>query len=164
MAVDSGNTRSFSFKSVGETASEYEERTQTFTGEKPIGIKTPVRLGVDNSGLLQMHKEMASQISDNLRNLIATQHGERFGLHDFGGNLKELAFELSTGKSEVEAMRRIRKTVLKYMPYVELDQFETFTMGSDNSSVAQVGVRLYYKIPSLNISNKAIDVVIYTSG
>ena len=41
-----------------------------------------------------MHMSMADQVSDNFRNMIMTNHGERLCLYDFGADLDELIHEL----------------------------------------------------------------------
>jgi hypothetical protein len=63
MAVDSGNRRVYSFKSVGVGIESFN-KSRPGENEKPIGIKTPLQLGADNSGLLRMHKSLADQVHD----------------------------------------------------------------------------------------------------
>ena len=63
-----------SFKSVGEKIEAYQQRqsqTKTPQQPRPIGIRTPLALG--STRLFETHTDMATQIKDNLRNLILTQ-------------------------------------------------------------------------------------------
>ena len=164
MAVDSGNRKIYSFKSVGESIEEYNQRTFRTSSEIPIGIKTPLQLGSDNSGLLKMHKKLGDQVHDNLRNLIMTQHGERLGMYDFGGNLAELAFELGNEGTDTEAIRRIGRTVSKYMPYVELSTFQTKTEHGNNEHTAKVLITIVYSVAKLNIKERGLQFVLYVAG
>lgn len=164
MAVVTGTRRVYSFKSVGENVEDYLKENKVDTTAVPIGLATPLRFGDDSSGLFKMHFALKSQVSDNLRNLIQTNWGERLGLYDFGANLEELAFELGSESSDTEAMRRIKKTVAKYMPFVNLTAFESYTSKTDNEHIARVGLRIGYSVPSINVTNQMLDVVIFTAG
>ena len=163
MAVNSGNRRVYSFKSVGESIDAYN-KDRPGANEIPIGIKTPLQIGADNSGLLKMHKSLPDQSHDNLRNLILTNHGERLGMFDFGGNLAELAFELGAEGADSEAIRRIGRAVGKYMPYVELTTFESKAEHSNNEHTAKVLLTIVYSIPKLSVKDRALQVVLYVTG
>jgi len=163
MAVDSGNRRVYSFKSVGVGIESFN-KSRPGENEKPIGIKTPLQLGADNSGLLRMHKSLADQVHDNLKNIVLTNHGERVGLYDFGGNLAELAFELGAEGADTEAIRRIGRTVGKYMPFVELSTFETKAEHNNNEHVAKVLINIMYNVPKLQVKNRGLQVVLYVAG
>jgi len=165
MAIVSGNRRVYSFKSVGESAEEFYKNSKVETDVFPIGLVTPLRFGDDSSGLFQMHFTLKGQVGDNLRNLIQTNWGERLGLYDFGANLEELAFELGTDAADSEAMRRIKKTVAKYMPFINLTGFETYKdKTGDTEHVAKIGLKIHYSVPSINVMNQGIDVIIFTAG
>lgn len=114
--------------------------------------------------LFAMHTDLGRQIADNFRNMIATNHGERMGLHDFGGNLLELAFELTTESADVAAVRRIKATTEKYMPFIQLETFEPFREEPLPQYLAKSGVRIIYSVPSLNLTKQAIEVVIYAGA
>ena len=164
MAVVPGNRRVYSFKSVGENVEDYLKSNKKDTVAVPIGLATPLRFGDDSSGLFKMHFELKSQVADNLRNLIQTNWGERLGLYDFGANLEELAFELGNQAGDTEAMRRIKATVAKYMPFVTLSAFESYSDQTDNQHVARVGLKIGYDVPQMNVTNQMLDVVIFTAG
>ena len=111
-----------------------------------------------------MHTDIEKNIADNFRNMIMTNHGERMGLYDFGGNLKELAFELGSDDFDSEAARRIRRTTQKYMPFIQLITFEPLVDRNDNKEVAKVGVRITYKVNTLSQKDRVIEAIIYTAG
>ena len=162
------NYRSYSFKSVGEKLTDYKKSRRKedsdFT-KVPIGIKTPVELSYGEAGLLSMHYELGDQIKDNLRNLLLTNHGERLGLYDYGSNLTELAFKLGEEDFDTEAMYRIKESVEKYMPFVNLENFEPFRrLESTSNELAVVGMRVTYSVPTAKITSSVIEVIIYAAG
>ena len=115
---------SISFKSVGDRATDSKFNREI--DPLPIGFKTPLRLGTNRSGIFDMHFKIEDQIQDNLKNLLMTNHGERLGLFDFGANLRDLTAERTAKEDfDSEAMLRIKESVAKYMPFVELDSFES---------------------------------------
>jgi len=164
MAIVPGYRKVYSFKSVGETKVDYLERALEDVQGPPIGLVTPLEFGRGSSGLLQMHFNLGNQLKDNLRNLIKTNHGDRLALFDFGANLAELAFELGTDNADTEAIRRIKTTVDKYMPFVQLDTMEPFTEKFDNEHVAKIGLKITYSIPQASLTKQELEVIIFTAG
>ena len=158
--------KEYSFKAVGQTLSGYNNNTPGFSKEPkpiPIGIRTPIEFGTEY-GLFRMHTDALSQVSDNLRNLILTNHGERLGLYDFGANLKSLTTEL-TNESIIElAMGRISTAVTKYMPYVNLSGFSTFGFEKDAPGVLGVGIRVTFNVPKISTKSKEISITLDTIG
>jgi len=151
------------FKSVGETTVSRREQVVLPT-PKPIGIKTPMEMG-EGKNLYNMHYSLDRQIMDNLRNLLLTNHGERIGRYDMGANLMELALELGSEDIDTIAMTRIKSTVSKYMPFVNLIGFSTDIDHFDNKEVAKVTILVSYIIPKLNNSKKyAIKLTLYSAG
>ena len=161
-----GNRKKYDFKSVGELTSDIEEdkKRKRELFDFPIGIKTPIEFGSSKDGIFKMYRHLKEQIADNFRNLILTNHGERVGHYDFGANLAELAFELGSDKVDTIAMRRIAKSVKKFMPFVQLDSFEPFTEHKDNEHIAKIGVRITYTVPRLAFPPKAIEIILYAAG
>jgi len=155
----------YDFKSVGTSDAEIKAAVVPwFESKVPIGIKTPLTIGSGKDGLLSMHKDLAEQVHDNFRNLILTNHGERLGLYDFGANLSELAHELGSEGIDSEAIKRISIASKKYAPYISLKTFESFVDHRENEHVAKVGIRIRYDIPQLSVKDKALEVIIYTTG
>ena len=158
-------SKKYSFRSVGETQQERTQRINAVVNEIPIGIRTPIQLGTGNSGLFQMHNKLLDQLADNMRNLINTNHGERVGLYDFGANLEPLTFELGAENGDVEAMRRIGQAVAKYMPYVELLDFEPLIDRVNNKDVAKIIIRVTYTVPILAPKvPMGVEVMLYCAG
>jgi phage baseplate assembly protein W len=146
-----------SFKSVGETQdSEKFKSSRTF--ELPYGIKTPVRKG--EGVLFEMSVDMRDQIHDNLKNLILTNAGERLGNYAFGANLQPILTEkLSKESFDEMAMKKISASVKMFMPYIELNDFESRLGQIDEvTGAAPTFITITYNVVSIGISNKKIGI------
>jgi len=154
-----------SFKSAGEKLSSIQDRDSKNRVQLPIGIATPLRLSTTQKDVFEMHYKAEDQVTDNLRSLIMTNHGERLGHFDFGANLRPLLFDLGPDEFEAAAMGRISSAVKKYMPFVSL---ETFELEVDNRSTSQ-GFSTYiigitYGIPAANVAGNKMKVALTVGG
>jgi phage baseplate assembly protein W len=166
----------FKFKSSGI---QVEDPTLTTTRTTaPVGIKTPLRPGAGRSGIFEMNYTVESQIGDNLRNLIMTNHGERLGNFSYGANLIPLTFEMSSGEEfESQAMQRIMAAVSTFMPYIELSSFSsdfsgnspiTTIPGTDagikGGGITLVNIKVEYSIPSIGLGSRALQITLTAVG
>lgn len=150
---------SFSFKSSGVTAADQAANALART-RLPIGIKTPLALGDDD--LLKMNFDLATQLTDNLRNLILTNWGERLGFYDYGANLRPLMTDLvSLDDFDAEAINRIRSAVSRWMPYIDLQEFLSEVDRRDNQHTAVIRLTITFNIPSLNVIGRKLEVLLY---
>ena len=153
-----------SFKSVGEAPS-VSQNAENRDDRAPIGLVTPMRLSTTQKDIFEMNYDIQDQISDNLRNLILTNHGERLGMQDFGANLTPLLFSLTGGSFEQEVMKRIKAAASKFLPFIDL---ETFEINYDNRDTekgfATVVMLVTYGIPTLGVTGKKIQVVVNAGG
>ena len=154
---------SYSFKSSGTNLTGLSTQAQPERRKPPIGIKTPLQIEA-GKGLFDMHTDITKVISDNLRNLILTNHGERLGFPDFGGNLQPILFDLGQEDGDAIAIEQIRMTVEKYMPFVSLQGFQTFVEPLDENTIAKVGIQITYTIPSIDNILRSLEVMLYTGG
>lgn len=156
------DVKEFSFKSVGIQTTTPKQPNPL--DSRPIGIRTPMRLGQGSDGIFSMHFDISSQIRDNLRNLLLTNHGERVGTHDFGANLRELTQELGSEAFDEEMMIRIKTAVSKFMPYVSLDKLERSVNNFDNKAVAKIVLRIFYSVPTFRIRDQALAARFFIGG
>lgn len=151
---------SYSFKSSGKTKEQITEES-TEVSRVPFGIKTPLSLG-SGEGILSMNYSLADQFSDNLRNLLLTNWGERLGLYNFGANLKPLASEfVSQDSFDDEAINRIRNAVQKWMPFIDLEDFSSVVDRNENKNTAIIKITITYNIPALAVSKKSLQIMLY---
>jgi len=150
---------SFSFKSSGVT------KADAIANALPmalpiIGILTPLALGTTD--LLVTSTSLSDQLTDNLRNLILTNWGERLGFYDFGANLRPLTANLvSQDDFDSSAITAIRTAVSRWMPYIDLVDFTSATVRSQVSSVAIIQLTITFNIPSLNVKGRALQVSLF---
>lgn len=111
-----------------------------------------------------MSFDLGNQISDNLRNLVMTNHGERVGIYDFGANLRPLTLELGQSSWEEEAMIRIKTTVSKYMPFVNLQTFEVVIGDQTTFGLGRVAIRMSYTVSGLSDRERAIEIIMHIAG
>ncbi len=159
-------SKKYKFKSVGVAYDIKLKNQQSFRVEEPqVGIKTPLALSdIGENSFLRMNTSFADQVHDNLINLLLTNHGERLAVPDFGANLKELAFEMTTGEGQDKAMQRITKAIGKFMPFVIPLNFQPIVDFFENKEVAKIGVRMSYEVPKLNVKERGLEVIIFSAG
>ena len=156
-------TTSYSFKSSGNTTTQESAFATLEVRKPPIGIQTPLSVEL-GQGLFRMHTDISKVISDNLRYLILTNHGERLGFPDFGADLRPILFELGREEGDKQAITRIRNTVSKYMPFVSLQGFQTFVDSLDEDRLAKVGIQVTYLIPAIDDNVRSLEVMLYVGG
>lgn len=154
---------SISFKNVGVKTAAVNAARTTSSDDIPIGIMTPVRAGDGSDGIFMMHHDIEKQIHDNLANLLLTNRGDRVINVDLGANLLPLAMErLSKDDFDSEAMLRIKTTVDKYMPFIQLDEFESqFIDITQSDATGRIDVKVTYSIPKLNVDKRTVTVNFY---
>ncbi len=154
------------FKSVGVRIGGADQQRERVLARQPVGIITPLQLS-EGKSFLVMHYNVADQIADNLRNLLLTNHGERLCSYDFGANLRPLTHEIARPDWEDEVMTRIKTAVAKYMPFVELQSFESNTKDPGEygqMGLARVAIRLTYTVPNVQETARALEVTLYVAG
>ncbi len=152
----------YNFDSVGVLETAVTSFTIETENSPPIGIKTPLELDGTTDDFFVMHRDLGKQIRDNFRNLLQTNHGERMLLSDFGANLRPLTFELASEGGVTAALQRIKTATNKFMPFISLQTFEPLVLANEDSSVAKIGARITYSVPSINIDNQVIEIVLYS--
>ena len=157
----------FKFKSSG-IRRDNRKFTKPVRVLRPIGIKTPMSLDDD---IFKMHNDPISQLSDNFRNLILTNFGERLGRYDFGANLRALVYEYS-GNPDFESIveKQIVDAADKFIPQIKIisvssQLIETNEKNSLNLlGLAKVTLRIVYNIPALKTRNLGIEVDLFMGG
>ena len=154
---------SISFKSVGDLKDN--PRALQPPQPRPVGIITPVRKTTRFGGPFEMSTNVAEQMVDNFKNMLVTNHGERLPLHDFGANLRSLLTErLSQQDYDEQAMILIKATTEKYMPYVNLNSFETQVLDSDKNGISKILVLVEFSIPKISTALKTLEISLTNIG
>ena len=149
------------FKSVGISGETALTQRQTVVPTPiRIGIITPLKEGNNDEGLLAMSYNVGLQMKNNLRDLLMTNWGERVGRYDYGANIEPLVTEYEKGKDlfDEQAMTRIATAVQKWMPYVELENFDSQESYSVTQGVGNVILTVDYSIPRAQISTSRLQI------
>lgn len=163
----------FDFKSSGYKIDDKKFKLtpeqKIATKSIPFGIKTPVSFGNNQNQLFEMNYNPIDQIKDNLKNLLQTNNGERLCRHDFGCSLNTLLFERISANQSFEsiAIDMITKQVERYIPIVQIDNI-FFNVNqkkfNDITSLSKVDIRLNFSIPRIQLTNQAIEIIMYIGG
>ena len=88
----------FDFAAVGDTLPTLRENERAGVEEIKVRYnpKTPLTLSTNKSELFVMNTNIGDSVSDNLKNLLLTNRGERVMQPDFGANLKPILTEYGT--------------------------------------------------------------------
>lgn len=156
-------SNTISFKSVGVRFNEVPEDNSKV--DIPISIKMPMSLGQANDGIFAMTFDLQSTIKQNLKNLLLTNWGERLGRYFFGANIRAMTMEfnkIDTFDSEIAI--RIKSAVAKWMPYVELQDMQRNVEFNDVKGMAKLRINIIYAVPSTNIKQDAVEIILFISG
>lgn len=154
---------SISFKSVGDLSGSI--RTSQYDQPRPVGISTPVVFSRKIGGPFEMTNVVMDQMVDNFRNMLLTNFGERVPLHDFGANLRSLLTErLAQPDYDFKAVQLIKATTEKYMPYVNLDTFDSEVLQTDQNGISKIRIIVSFSIPRISPAKKKIEIVLTNIG
>lgn len=155
----------FDFGSVGDRLPTLREHELASFEKKITNInpRTPLKLSERKSELFVMNTNLADAISDNMRNIILTNRGERVMSPKFGANLKAILTEYGTSGFESEVMTRISTSVSKFIPYVTLSTMSLEKIPSPPSlGLIIVRINVKYAIPAANLTDQEISVTLST--
>jgi phage baseplate assembly protein W len=152
-----------SFKSVGDLSNN--PRNTQPVQPKPVGIITPVIYSRKFGGPLEMSIVSLDQLTDNFRNMLLINHGERVPLYDFGANLRFLLTErLTQADYDEKAMSLIKATTEKYMPYVSLGTFETTVLSTEQNAISKIKIKVNFSIPRISSAVKTVEIILTNIG
>tara|TARA_B100001093_G_scaffold485513_2_gene519994 strand:+ start:13422 stop:13910 length:489 start_codon:yes stop_codon:yes gene_type:complete len=157
----------FKFKSSG-----FNRDDRRFVAKKtvsrPIGFKTPLEQGDD---IFKMHADPVKQISDNFRNLILTNHGERLGMFDFGANLNSILYEYSNSPDFVDLVSNsIVDTTSRFIPSINIEDISAvFVDENEKNDLNRVGltkvrIRISYTVPRFKSRKLGLEVDLVVGG
>lgn len=156
----------FNFKSSGinieKVKSNSEKKSLQTTPTQKVGIKSPLELG--NGDLFKMHTDLLEQITDNLKNLILTNYGERLGLYDFGANLRDVLTEYNSDIQDNYddiVTDRISSAVEKWMPYVNIGELSITPEKNTINGLAVLAIKLTFTVNGISSNNKELKVRLF---
>jgi phage baseplate assembly protein W len=151
--------REYNFKSTGRKFGAFVEENQ-INEDLPLGIRTPISYASSTGDLFEMNVSYKENVKDNLRNLIATNWGERLGEWNFGANLKELIANLEIDNAEELAEERIREAVQAWMPYVQIVNVSANNEDGFDPAQAYFVYKVIYECPDIFSGRDSVEVEI----
>jgi phage baseplate assembly protein W len=113
-------------------------------------------------GLLVQTFSMADQVGDNLRNLLLTNWGERLFQYNFGANLRPLTTEYTNiDDFDSKAFDNIKNAVSTWMPYIDLDGYQSNVNRINNTNTAIIAITITYDVPSLQVKGAQVTITLY---
>ncbi len=107
--------------------------------QKFIGVTLPIRLG--QTGMFEQSTTVIQQVRSNFKNLILTKKGERVGQPDLGCDLWRILFEQITEETLENARLAVADAVDRWMPFIELTNFEITSTDAENSMYIKCSYR-----------------------
>lgn len=147
--------RAFKSKSV------INVRTDTIQPVSPnlFGLLTPISLSKNIGSLYNTSTQIDTQIIDNFRNMLLTNHGERLVLIDYGGNINNMISERSARPDwDQMVATQITATTQKYMPYITIDSVQSISQPPKSDGFSRIIVAVNFSIPKLGVQNKRIEL------
>jgi len=127
-----------------------------------VGVRLPIEVGTERSDLFQMNYDAASQVGDNFKNLVNTDHNERLGSPSYGANLGPLISEYQELGDDFEsaAMDRIQAAVTKWMPTVQLNTFTSKFVEDRDPGMLRLDISIGYSVtsPTVSFSGRKLNV------
>lgn len=138
------------------------------TVDRPIGIKTPLEAGGD---IFVTHDNPIKQLSDNFRNLVMTNNGERLGMFNFGANLKSLLYDYSNEPNfESIVTEAIVSATNRYIPSIVITSVSAVFVDANEKNdlnkigLAMVRIKIDYSIPRFKSPTLALEVDLAVGG
>ena len=160
----------YKFKSVGNKRTDRRFDNSEVTNIQNIGIKTPVS-STGNKEIFDMHTDFRAQLRDNLKNLIMTNQGERLARYDFGANLKSVLYDYTKEKKYNETIKElIVNAAERHIPVIKITQIESVVLtdleklNANRAGLAKLRIRVFFEIPSVRVTNQAVEVEMFIGG
>lgn len=125
--------------------------------QRYIGVTLPIRLG--QTGMFEQSTTVIDQVRSNFKNLVLTKKGERVHQPNFGCDLWKVLFEQITEETLEAARLTIADAVDRWMPFIELTDFQITSTNTQNS----INIRCSYRFRNNPNVTDTIDITANTA-
>ena len=134
--------------------------------ELPIGVKFPLELGTNRSGLFQMEFDANKALVTSFKNYLNTSKGDRVGNPGYGADLRSLVTEYQELGDEFEslAMSRIQAGLGQaLLDVIQLETFSTQLVEDDDPGMLRLDLSIKFSArnSAVNLSNQVVNVSFY---
>ena len=95
------------------------------------------------------------QALENLKNLLLTRVGERYGYPQFGSHLLNAVFQPISSEMKSDIRDLITQPITTFLPYIEVDEIDITTPDDDPNMVEHM-VRIRLQFTVSNFDTRAI--------
>jgi phage baseplate assembly protein W len=152
---------SFKFKSSGKKQTDLTKSLE----QNPIiyGIKFPFEFDTQFT-FLKCNIDPLDQITDDLKNLILTNYGERIGRYDYGANLRPLLTELSEEPFEDAASINVLNAVKKWMPFVTVLDLKTTVDNESSTGLSILNLKITFTVKQISQEIRTLNFIVKLIG
>jgi phage baseplate assembly protein W len=130
---------------------------------QPYGIILPITNGPQ--GYFNQSYSILEQIKSNLNLLLRTKKGERRMNPEFGSGLWTVLFENYTDDISALIENIIKKDIVRWMSYINVDSVQVSTNDTENSDKHTIYVRVLYTVPSIGVTDpQTLEVSMNTTN
>jgi phage baseplate assembly protein W len=111
-------------------------------------INTPrgISINFSKNGVFETLTSADQQGLANLKNLILTFPGERYGYPTFGCNLKKIVFEPNTMIVKEQIQTVIETAIANFTPYINIQNIEIITAEDDPTFEHYIKITLTFTV------------------
>jgi phage baseplate assembly protein W len=130
---------------------------------QPYGIILPITNGPQ--GYFNQSYSILEQIKSNLNLLLRTKKGERRMNPEFGSGLWTVLFENYTDDISALIENIIKKDIVRWMSYINVDSVQVSTNDTENSDKHTIHVKVLYTVPSIGVTDpQTLEVSMNTTN
>lgn len=121
-----------------------------------LNFKLPFQRA-ENGTYFALNHDSRSAIRDNIINLLLTNPGERLIFTDFGAGIRGLLFENMTEDMKLTIAERIKRSIAKYMSFIEIVDLR-ITTKEDDPELLDNEMRIFVRF-TYTFNNNIFDEV-----
>jgi len=129
-----------------------------FFGNSPNNGLGVIISGTNSIFFISSVKQLNLQIFENLKTLLLTRKGERYGQPTFGTTLYTILFEPNTTELKSDIHDAITDAVSQWLPYISLDKIDVKTIEDDPNNPNYVTVTIDYSVQNFGTNNIVVFV------
>lgn len=121
-----------------------------------------VIIGGNSLFFLSRVKQLDLQIFENLKTLLLTRKGERYGQPTFGTELYTVLFSPNTSQLKSDVHDAIKDAVNEWLPYIIINRIDIKTIEDDPNNPYYVTAKIEYSVE--NFGTSSISVYVNDTG
>lgn len=138
---------------------EYKYKQIDLNTDKAIGVQLPFNY---KNGLFKLSYTTEEQALSNLKNLLMTTKGERYGQPELGTNLRKYLFENNTSELKIQVQETLYSDIARWLPYILIDELIVDVGEIDGINGHVIHIKFKFRITEQG-ANKEINILVTSS-